>query len=88
MHSHVHAKLMCADGRVCALGSANMDITGGYWESELLLVIEDGAMATAVEARIEALMAGSTPMDRNDTQWRQLAERRAWMRYWPGVLSL
>lgn len=88
VHSHVHAKLMCADGRVCALGSANMDITGGYWESELLLVIEDGAMATAVEARIEALMAGSTPMDRNDTQWRQLAERRAWMRYWPGVLSL
>ena len=39
VHSHVHAKVMSADGRVCAGGSANLDITAGYWESELVLLV-------------------------------------------------
>jgi len=88
VRSHVHAKLMTADGRVCAVGSANMDITAGYWESELLLVVDDAGIAAAVDARIDALIAESTRVDRDDPQWRQRAERRAWMRHWPGVLSV
>ena len=84
---HVHAKTMSADGRVCAVGSANLDITAGYWESELLLVVEDEAVARTVEARFDELIAASARVDRNDPEWRRRAEQRQWMRYWPGTLS-
>lgn len=84
---HVHAKTMSADGRVCAVGSANLDITAGYWESELLLVVEDEAITRAVEARFDELIASSVRVDRSDPEWRRRAELREWMRYWPGVLS-
>ncbi|MCL4182581.1 MAG: phosphatidylserine/phosphatidylglycerophosphate/cardiolipin synthase family protein [Burkholderiaceae bacterium] len=86
--SHVHAKLMSADGQACALGSANMDITGGYWESELLLVVEDAAIVAAVERRIDALLDHAVRVDRDDPQWRQAASRREWMRHWPGMLAV
>ena len=85
---HVHAKAMSADGRVCAVGSANMDITGGYWESELLLIVEDASIAGAFEARIAELIADSVRVDRNDPRWQATARGRQWMRHWPGVLSL
>jgi phosphatidylserine/phosphatidylglycerophosphate/cardiolipin synthase-like enzyme len=88
VQSHVHAKAMSADGRVCAVGSANMDITGGYWESELLLVIEDASITAAFDARVAALIADSVRVDRNDPQWQVMARGRQWMRHWPGVLSL
>lgn len=88
VHPHVHAKAMSADGLRCAVGSANMDITASYWESELLLVVEDAALARGFEAKIDALMAGSTLVSREDPAWQQLAARRAWMRHWPGVLSV
>ena len=88
VQSHVHAKAMCADGRVCAVGSANMDITGGYWETELLLVVEDAAVAGAFEARIDHLIDGSVRVNRDDPQWQALARGRQWMRHWPGVLSM
>ena len=87
VRSHVHAKLMSVDGRLCAVGSANMDLTGGYWESELLLVVEGAPIARGVEARFDELVAHSVQIDRNDPQWRQLAQSREWMRYWPSVLS-
>jgi cardiolipin synthase len=88
IQSHVHAKAMSADGRICALGSANMDITGGYWETELLLVVEDAALAGAFDARVDELIAGSMRVARDDPQWRALARGRQWMRHWPGVLSV
>ncbi len=88
VRTHVHAKLMSVDASVCAVGSANMDITGGYWESEGLLVIEDRAIAATVEASIDELIATSVRIDRDDPQWRQDARAREWMRYWPGVLSI
>jgi len=88
VQSHVHAKAMCADGRVCAVGSANMDITGGYWETELLLVVEDAAVAGAFETRIDRLIDGSVRVNRDDPQWQALARGRQWMRHWPGVLSM
>jgi phosphatidylserine/phosphatidylglycerophosphate/cardiolipin synthase-like enzyme len=86
--SHVHAKLMSADGRLCAVGSANMDITAGYWENELLLAVDDAAVARVTEARIDKLLAASMRIERDDPQWQALARRREWMRHWPGVLSV
>ncbi|CAN5919624.1 hypothetical protein BH11MYX4_BH11MYX4_44210 [soil metagenome] len=87
VHPHVHAKAMTADGLRCALGSANMDITASYWESEVLLVVEDASVARTFESQLDALMAGSTLLSRDDPAWLQHAARRAWMRHWPGVLS-
>lgn len=86
--SHVHAKVVSADGRVCAVGSANLDITAGYWENEVLLAVEDASVAGALEARIEALLAGSVRVERDDPQWQAQAKRRAWMRYWPSLFSM
>jgi phosphatidylserine/phosphatidylglycerophosphate/cardiolipin synthase-like enzyme len=88
VHPHVHAKVMSVDGARCALGSANMDLTAAYWESELLLLVEDGALSQRLEAQIDALMAESVQMRPDDPAWRELARRRAWMRRWPGNLSL
>lgn len=87
VHPHVHAKVMSADGQRCAVGSANMDVTASYWESELLLVAEDPALAAGLEAELDARMTRSTLVTGDDPAWRALAERRAWMRHWPGVLS-
>ena len=78
---------MSVDGRVCAVGSANFDVTAGYWESELFLVVEDESIATVVEAKFDELMATSHRMDPGDRAWQHRSERRRWMRYWPGVLS-
>jgi phosphatidylserine/phosphatidylglycerophosphate/cardiolipin synthase-like enzyme len=87
VHPHVHAKALCADGSVCAVGSANLDVTGSYWESELLLVVEDEAVARAFEERAHALMACSVRVDREDRAWQRTARSREWLRRWPGVLS-
>jgi phosphatidylserine/phosphatidylglycerophosphate/cardiolipin synthase-like enzyme len=88
VHPHVHAKALSADGRICAVGSANMDVTGSYWEDELLLVVEDPAIARAFEARVDELVAPSVKVDRDDPDWQRLARRREWLRRWPGVLSM
>jgi phosphatidylserine/phosphatidylglycerophosphate/cardiolipin synthase-like enzyme len=88
VHPHVHAKAMSADGSRCAVGSANLDVTASYWESEILLVVEDRGVAGAFEARVDALMAGSTRLENSDPGWQALARRRSWMRYWPSVLSV
>jgi cardiolipin synthase A/B len=85
---HVHAKALSADGRACTVGSANLDVTASYWESEVVLVVEDSAEVGAFEAKIDALMAASARIDRDDPAWQRLARRRAWMRHWPGVLSI
>jgi len=85
---HVHAKVMSVDGKVCSVGSANLDITAGYWESELLLVVEDERLAAGLEATLESLIATSHRIERDDPEWQQSARKRAWMRHWPGVLSV
>ncbi len=88
VHPHVHAKALSADGLRCAVGSANLDITASYWESELMLVVEDAALARDFEAQIDRLLAGSSRVKRDDPNWQQAARRRGWMRHWPGVLSV
>ena len=84
---HVHAKTMSVDGRVCAVGSANLDVTAGYWESELTLVVEDESIATGVETRFDELISTSHRIDRDDPEWQHRSDSRRWMRHWPGVLS-
>ena len=88
INPHVHAKVMSVDGRISSVGSANLDITAGYWENELMLVVEDESHARALEARIDELIAGSRRVDRSDLKWQRTAERRKWMRRWPGNLSV
>lgn len=85
---HVHAKAIGVDGERCAIGSANLDVTSAYWESELMLVLEDPRIARDFEARVDALLEGSTRLRADDPAWREAAERRGWMRHWPGVLSV
>ena len=87
VHPHVHAKALSADGRVCAVGSANMDLTGSYWESELLLLVEDEAVAGVFDERAGSLMTRSVRVERDDPDWQRVARRREWLRHWPGVLS-
>jgi phosphatidylserine/phosphatidylglycerophosphate/cardiolipin synthase-like enzyme len=85
---HVHAKVLSVDGRICSVGSANLDITAGYWENELVLLVDDAAVAGALERRIDALFLQSERVDRNNPAWKQTARRRQWMRRWPGMLSV
>ena len=63
-------------------------MTASYWESELLLVVEDAPLVCAFEERVNDLIAGSVPVDREDPEWQRLARRREWLRHWPGVLSI
>jgi phosphatidylserine/phosphatidylglycerophosphate/cardiolipin synthase-like enzyme len=86
LRPHVHAKTMSVDARVCAVGSANLDVTASYWESELLLVVEDESVTSGIEARFDELLATSRRID-EDADWRHRADVRRWMKYWPGVLS-
>ncbi len=88
VNPHVHAKVMSIDGRVCSVGSANLDVTAGYFENELLLVVEDEAVTRALESRIEELLIDSVRVDRDDPVWARQAARREWMQYWPGLLAL
>jgi phosphatidylserine/phosphatidylglycerophosphate/cardiolipin synthase-like enzyme len=85
---HVHAKALSADGRICAVGSANLDATGSYWEDEILLVVEDASVASRFEADADRLIARSVRVDRDDPEWQRLARRREWLHHWPGVLSI
>ncbi len=88
VHPHVHAKVVSVDGRVCSVGSANLDVTAAYWEDELLLVVEDETVAGALEARLEEIAGGSERIEPDDPQWREAARRRTWMLRWPGMLSV
>ena len=88
VHPHVHAKVVSVDGRVCSVGSANLDVTAAYWEDELLLVVEDETVAGRLEARLEEIARGSERIGPDDPGWRERARRRTWMLRWPGMLSV
>jgi phosphatidylserine/phosphatidylglycerophosphate/cardiolipin synthase-like enzyme len=76
------------DGRVCSIGSANLDITAGYWEDELLLLVDDPSVAKTLDSQIEARIRQSERVDRDNPAWQQKTRRRQWMRRWPGMLSV
>lgn len=84
----VHAKLVIADGGICAIGSANLDVTAGYWESELLLVIEDAALCGALAAEVERLFSSSVMIRGDAPSFRDGAGFRAWLgRHWPSLVG-
>jgi phosphatidylserine/phosphatidylglycerophosphate/cardiolipin synthase-like enzyme len=88
LRPHVHAKIVTMDGRVASVGSANLDITAGYWESEAQVLLHDTDGTAALEARLDALLAQSERVDPGDPAWRRRAERRAWLnRWWPSVIG-
>jgi phosphatidylserine/phosphatidylglycerophosphate/cardiolipin synthase-like enzyme len=68
---YVHAKLLSADGEVLDIGSANLDATASYWEREANVVIEDPAVARAVEAELAQLCVRGMPLDPSGEQWRR-----------------
>ncbi|MCP3138137.1 phospholipase D-like domain-containing protein [Pyxidicoccus xibeiensis] len=85
---HVHAKLLVRDMDAVAVGSANLDVTAAYWESEALLVVHDTAFAERMLAALQSLLATSRRVDRDDSQWRTEAEQRAWVgRNWPSLVG-
>jgi phosphatidylserine/phosphatidylglycerophosphate/cardiolipin synthase-like enzyme len=85
---HVHAKLMLCDERAVAVGSANLDVTAAYWESEALLIVQDKDFARAARAAIDGLIAQSSRIDPEDERWKAAASQRAWLsRNWPSLIS-
>lgn len=54
--SSIHAKTFVVDRRYAALGSFNFDPRSGYWNDELLVVIDDPMVVAAVAHRVEAHM--------------------------------
>ena len=88
LRPQVHAKLLLADGERIGVGSANLDVTGCYWESEVLLLLEDAAAGAALEEQLERLFAQSPRIDPSDPEWQRVAPRRALLsRYWPGLIG-
>ena len=87
LRPQMHAKLLSVDGKRCAIGSANLDITASYWESELMLVVDDHDVVADLEARLQRVMQQATASHRDDPVRAEQARRRAWMRRWPGVLA-
>lgn len=85
---YVHAKLLCADGRAIAVGSANLDVTAGYWESEALVIVDDEAIGRSLDTRLRDWLDSAVPIDPHDPSWREHAELRAWLgRVWPSVIG-
>lgn len=85
---HVHAKCLSADGQRFTVGSANLDITAAYWESEVVLLVEDAGATAAFDGELDVLFAQSPRIDPEDPHWRERAERRAWIsRNWPSSLG-
>lgn len=84
---HVHAKLLSVDGRVFAVGSANLDISAGYWESEALLIVEDAGETARVDAALDRLLDEAVPIAEGP-RWAETAARRTTIsRHWPSLLG-
>lgn len=85
---HVHAKLLVSDEAQVAVGSANVDVTSAYWESEALLLVEDAGFARETLAQLEPLIATARRVDLSGPDWAPLHVRREWLgRYWPTILG-
>lgn len=85
---HVHAKLYVRDEDTVAVGSANVDVTSAYWESEALLLIHDAEFARQTLASLNALLARSRLVDPLAPSWAHDADRREWLaRNWPSIVG-
>ena len=84
---YVHAKLVSVDGLVTSIGSANLDATASFWESEANIVVQDADFASGVEATLQELIDGSVELDPESEYWkRERAQRAVVATLWPGTL--
>ncbi len=82
---YVHAKIVSVDGLVTSIGSANLDATASYWESEANVVVQDAEFASAVELELQKLIDGSAAIDPDSEYWkRERAQRAVVGTLWPG----
>lgn len=88
VYPHVHAKLLLVDDEVVAVGSANVDVTSAYWESEALLIVHDAGFAARTAAELEVWLATARRVDPGEGSWGRDAARRAWLgRNWPSLIG-
>jgi cardiolipin synthase len=84
---YVHAKLVSVDGLVTSIGSANLDSTASFWESEANVVVQDAEFARGVEATLQRFIDGSVLLDPESEYWnRERAQRAVVATLWPGSL--
>ena len=57
---YVHAKVVVVDGWVASVGTANLDATASHWEREVNLVVESAAIAGALTAQLDAMLAAAS----------------------------
>ncbi len=74
---YVHAKVVVVDGCVASVGTANLDVTASHWEREVNLVIESRAVAGALTAELDAMLARAHRLDPAAEDWRREAPLRA-----------
>lgn len=83
---YVHAKLVSVDGLVTSIGSANLDATASFWESEANVVVQDAEFARGVESLLQKLIDGSVAIDPDSGYWkRERAQRAVVGKLWPGA---
>lgn len=84
---YVHAKIVSIDGRVTSIGSANLDVTASFWESEANVVVQDETFARDVEAKLRALIESSVRLELESAYWRrERAQRAVVAGLWPSPL--
>jgi phosphatidylserine/phosphatidylglycerophosphate/cardiolipin synthase-like enzyme len=84
---YVHAKIVSVDGLVTSIGSANLDATASFWESEANIVVQDAEFASGVEATLQELIDGSVVLDPESEYWkRERTQRAVVATLWPGML--
>jgi phosphatidylserine/phosphatidylglycerophosphate/cardiolipin synthase-like enzyme len=84
---YVHAKLMTIDGRIASIGSANLDVTASFWESEANVVVQDAGFTSQLEQQLRELIAGSVALDPDSDYWRsERAKRAVVLKLWPESL--
>jgi len=83
---YVHAKLVSVDGLVTSIGSANLDATASFWESEANIVVQDAEFASGIEATVQRLIDDSVRLDPESEYWRrERAQRAVVATLWPGA---
>lgn len=86
LRPYVHAKVVSVDGLAASIGSANLDATASFWESEANVVVQDAAFAAGLEAELQALIDGSIALDPESEYWkRERAQRAVVGTLWPGA---
>lgn len=73
---HIHAKLLCADDRLCLLSSANINGRSFEWDTELGLIWnEEGDSIPAFKRSLwSQLFGGTLPEGMSLAGWRALAD--------------